>query len=82
MEEFWVHSDVNGVDKVSYSYSDYVSVPTYVFVSEMVLFILWVVTALFLIISLVGKGISGVIRKIRHKVRGGGFVRWNGSVWC
>ena len=82
MDEFWVHSNVNGVDKVSYSYSDYVSVPSYVFIGEMVLFILWVVVTLFSLISLVGKGIGWMINKIRRRERMGQLLRKWSTLSC
>ena len=81
-DEFWVHSIENGVDKVSYSYSDYVSVPSYVFIGEMVLFLSWIVATLFSLICLVGKGIGWAINKIRRRKRTGQLLRKWSTLSC
>lgn len=79
MDEFWVYNMENGVEKVSYSYSDYVAVPTHVFIGEMALFILWVVATLFSLISLLVKGIRYVINRICRKERVGYVLgTWSG----
>lgn len=81
-DEFWMHSIENGVDKVSYSYSDYVSVPNHVFIGEMVLFLSWIVATFFSLICLVGKGIGWAINKIRRRKRTGQLLRKWSTLSC
>lgn len=54
-DQFWMTSIDNGVEKICYPYEDYIRVPVWQFVLEMVLFFLLIAIPLFSIISLLIK---------------------------
>lgn len=54
-DQFWMTSINNGIEKICYPYEDYIRIPVWQFVLEMVLFFLLIAIPLFSIISLLIK---------------------------
>lgn len=65
-ETYWAIGN-DGVEKVCYPYGDWVDVPTWEFVLELGLVILWVIAVLFSLISLPAKVIVKLVRIFRKK---------------
>lgn len=65
-ETYWATGN-DGVEKVCYPYGDWVDVPTWEFVLELGLVILWVIAVLFSLISLPVKIIVKLVRICRKK---------------
>lgn len=63
----WMVDEIDGLQKVVYSYGDYLEVPTAVMVLELGLVLLWLAAFLFSLISLLVRLIAFIVRKIRKK---------------
>ncbi|MCI5621616.1 MAG: beta-lactamase family protein [Lachnospiraceae bacterium] len=63
----WMVDEIDGLQKVVYSYGDYLEMPTAVMVLELGLVLLWLAAFLFSLISLLVRLIAFIVRKIRKK---------------
>jgi CubicO group peptidase (beta-lactamase class C family) len=63
-DEVWMNGSN---DKISYPYTDYLKVPMATFLLEMGLFLLWIVSVAFSVISLLVKLIRKIVCKLRHQ---------------
>jgi CubicO group peptidase (beta-lactamase class C family) len=63
-DEVWMNGSS---DKISYTYTDYLKVPTVTFILEIGLFLLWIVAVAFSVISLLVKAIRKIVCTLRHK---------------
>lgn len=68
-QELWIAENESGLQKIVYSYGDYVKVPTYTFIGEMSLFILWTIAILFSMVSLVIRAMGKVIQNVKKESR-------------
>lgn len=66
-EDFWATGSSGDVEKICFGYGDYVRIPVWEFVLEMALVILWVVSLVFSVLSLLIKGIRRLICICRKK---------------
>lgn len=61
-DEFWMTGTSGGVEKICYPYGDWVRVPFWEFVLEIILVILWVVALLFSVVSLLVKMVRRLVK--------------------
>lgn len=66
-DEFWAIGTSGGVEKICFSYADYVRVPVWEIVLELALVLLWIVSVIFSVLSIVVKLIRKIVYVCRKK---------------
>ena len=76
-DEFWITGTSSEVEKICYPYADFIRVPTWQFILEITLAILWIVALLFSVVSLLIKMINWIINIKKKRTYGTPLCKWN-----